>query len=189
MPAFPVPKQRQNYFIISKSCLKQRVFFLLSRSRFIQKEFFSSLFFLYPSQKIGKLFWVSCDHPILQENKLFWHFFRDSKSWRASKLLVHWFKSYGNFAEWVDFAYWWSCIGKGLPCSLHSRLVFMYFHILFLSRVLIFKFKTSDSHPKLLALHLGFPIAVPNCEKGFWVFSFPPTLQEGMFMFPVPNIF
>ena len=24
------------------------------------------------------------------------------------------FKSYGNFAEWVDLAYWWSCIGKGL---------------------------------------------------------------------------
>ena len=20
----------------------------------------------------------------------------------------------GDFAEWVDFAYWWSCIGKGL---------------------------------------------------------------------------
>ena len=31
----------------------------------------------------------------------------------ASKLL-YWFKSYGNFAELVDFAYWWSCIGKGL---------------------------------------------------------------------------
>ena len=29
-----------------------------------------------------------------------------------------------NFAEWVDFAYWWSCIGKGLPYSLH-RLVFI----------------------------------------------------------------
>ena len=26
-------------------------------------------------------------------------------------------------AEWVDFAFWWSCIGKGLPCSLRSRLV------------------------------------------------------------------
>ena len=28
--------------------------------------------------------------------------------------LYYWFKSYGDFAEWVDFAYWWSCIGKGL---------------------------------------------------------------------------
>jgi hypothetical protein len=25
-----------------------------------------------------------------------------------------WFKNYGDFAEWVDFAYWWSFIGKGL---------------------------------------------------------------------------
>ena len=24
---------------------------------------------------------------------------------------------------WVDFAYWWRCIRKGLPCSLRSRLV------------------------------------------------------------------
>ena len=23
-------------------------------------------------------------------------------------------KGYCIFAEWVDFAYWWSCIGKGL---------------------------------------------------------------------------
>ena len=26
----------------------------------------------------------------------------------------YWFKSHGNFAEWADFAYWWSSIGKGL---------------------------------------------------------------------------
>jgi hypothetical protein len=26
----------------------------------------------------------------------------------------NWFKSYCTFAEWVDFAYWWNCIGKGL---------------------------------------------------------------------------
>ena len=25
----------------------------------------------------------------------------------------YWFKSYGDFAEWVDFAYRWSFIGKG----------------------------------------------------------------------------
>ena len=28
--------------------------------------------------------------------------------------LHHWFKSYGDFAEWVDFSYWLSCIGKDL---------------------------------------------------------------------------
>ena len=37
----------------------------------------------------------------------------DSKSQRISKL-QYWFKSYGIFAEWVDFAHWWSFIGKGL---------------------------------------------------------------------------
>ena len=26
----------------------------------------------------------------------------------------YWFKSYADFAEWVDFDYWWSCIRKGL---------------------------------------------------------------------------
>ena len=26
----------------------------------------------------------------------------------------YWFKSYGNFAEWVVCAHWWSSIGKGL---------------------------------------------------------------------------
>ena len=26
----------------------------------------------------------------------------------------NWFKSYGDFAELVDFAHWWSFIGKGL---------------------------------------------------------------------------
>ena len=33
---------------------------------------------------------------------------------KVSKLTDGLFKSYGNFAEWVDFAYWWCCIGKGL---------------------------------------------------------------------------
>ena len=41
---------------------------------------------------------------------------------KASKLL-YWFKSYGDFATWVDFAYWLSSIGKGLPGNLRSRLV------------------------------------------------------------------
>ena len=34
-------------------------------------------------------------------------FLRDSKSRRASKL-HYWFKNYSDFAEWVEFAYWWS---------------------------------------------------------------------------------
>ena len=37
----------------------------------------------------------------------------DFKYRRASKS-HYWLKSYGDFAEWVDFAHWWSFIGKGL---------------------------------------------------------------------------
>ena len=29
----------------------------------------------------------------------------------------YWFKSNGNIAEWVDFACWLSCIGKGLRAA------------------------------------------------------------------------
>ena len=25
----------------------------------------------------------------------------------------YWFRSYGNFAEWIDFAYWWSFSAGG----------------------------------------------------------------------------
>ena len=44
---------------------------------------------------------------------------------RASKS-HHWFKRYGPFTEGVDFAYWWSYIGKGLRlqacfCRFHSH--------------------------------------------------------------------
>ena len=39
-------------------------------------------------------------------------FFGDSKSRRASKS-HYWFKTYGVFAEWVDFAYWWSFSEEG----------------------------------------------------------------------------
>ena len=39
-------------------------------------------------------------------------FFGDSKYQRVSKL-HYLFKSYGNFAEWVDLAYWWIFSGGG----------------------------------------------------------------------------
>ena len=37
----------------------------------------------------------------------------DFKSQRASKS-HHWLKNNGHFSEGLDFAYWWSCIRKGL---------------------------------------------------------------------------
>ena len=75
-----------------------------------------------PGQSQGLLYKHLCGivTPVIKPTLL--TFFRNSISWRASKSLF-WFKSYGDFAERVDFAYWWSCIGKGLPCSLRSRLV------------------------------------------------------------------
>ena len=41
-----------------------------------------------------------------------YNFLGDSKSQRTSKS-HYWFKRDGDFAEWVDFAYWWSFSGKG----------------------------------------------------------------------------
>ena len=30
---------------------------------------------------------------------------------------IDWFKSYGDFAEWIGFAYWWSFIDGGLAIN------------------------------------------------------------------------
>ena len=34
----------------------------------------------------------------------------------------HLFKSYDHYTEWVDFAYWWSCIGKGQSAACKAGL-------------------------------------------------------------------
>ena len=47
-----------------------------------------------------------------------------SKLQRMTKL-HNWFKSYGNFNEWVDFALWWSCIGKGLQVPCEAGLIYL----------------------------------------------------------------
>ena len=33
-------------------------------------------------------------------------------------IIFHWFKSYGNFGGWRDFALGWSFIGKGLRLQI-----------------------------------------------------------------------
>ena len=35
-----------------------------------------------------------------------------------------WFKSYGNFTEWVDFVDWWSFIGKACLSNKLSNKLF-----------------------------------------------------------------
>ena len=47
-----------------------------------------------------------------KKNQTIFQFLEDSKSQRASKV-HYWFKSYSDFAEWVEFAYWWSFSGEG----------------------------------------------------------------------------
>ena len=64
--------------------------------------------------------WLRVVLPVIK--KIYIEIFPEILNLEGNKSL-YWFKSYGDFAEWVDFAYWWSCIGKGLPCSLYSRLV------------------------------------------------------------------
>ena len=46
-------------------------------------------------------------------------------SGRASK--SHgWFKSYGDFAKYVNFAYWWTFIGKGLRLQPAQQVCLFY---------------------------------------------------------------
>ena len=63
--------------------------------------------FTAPPRKNG---WRRC---LQSKKRLCYNFLGDSKSQRAYKL-HYWFKSYGDFAEWVNFAYLRSFIGKGL---------------------------------------------------------------------------
>ena len=53
-------------------------------------------------------------------------YFRRFKSQIALKL-KYWFKRYVDFAEWVDFAYLCSCIGKGLHLQPAQQACF-YWH-------------------------------------------------------------
>ena len=51
----------------------------------------------------------------------------DPKSQTASKS-PYWFKSYGNFAEWVDLAFCWNFIGGGSAmngATLSSLFIFI----------------------------------------------------------------
>ena len=54
------------------------------------------------------------------------HKFGHSTSESTSKL-HHWFNSYGDFAEFVNLAYWWSCIGKGLRQQPVQHAIFFPF--------------------------------------------------------------
>ena len=43
---------------------------------------------------------------------------------------MYWFKSNGNFTEVVDFAFWWSCIRKGLRSKgLPPLVIYIYIKI------------------------------------------------------------
>ena len=58
--------------------------------------------------------------PVIKETIL--TLFRDS----TSKSKLHcWFKSYGDFAEWLDFVYWWSFIRKGLRATCEAGLFYI----------------------------------------------------------------
>ena len=46
---------------------------------------------------------------------------KHSKSQRISRLHQS-FKSFSKFAEWMDFAYWWSCIVEGVRAACEAGL-------------------------------------------------------------------
>ena len=43
---------------------------------------------------------------MFEDGTFFWKILNPEGYW-------YWFKSYGDFAEWFDFAYWWSFGGEG----------------------------------------------------------------------------
>ena len=54
-------------------------------------------------------------------------FFHRFQTLKGIKIAV----SYGNFAEWVDLAYWWSCIRKGLRLlPAQQDCFYLFLHVL-----------------------------------------------------------
>ena len=88
-----------------------------------------------PGQSQGLRYKHFCDwliHPLVKtslrrrpaqtvKNDAFSH---KTNNWRVSKAL-NLFKSYGDCAEWVDFAYLWSFIGKGLRLQPGQQACFL----------------------------------------------------------------
>ena len=60
-----------------------------------------------------------------------------------------WFKSYGHFTEAVDFAYCWSCIGKGLRLQPAQQACF--------TKIYLKKNIELDIQALLVALPYGTP--------------------------------
>ena len=76
-------------------------------------------------------------------------FFGESKYQRASKS-HYWFKSYGDFVEWEDFAYWWSSSSGGYVINGAYPV---YFLSLSLQQLTIYKSWANNlSHSTLLFL-------------------------------------
>ena len=78
-------------------------------------------------------------------------FLGESKTRRAFKL-HYWFKSNGDFAEWGYFAYWLSCIGKGLRASWEAGLFTSFWGVSFIQYIET----VHHLHDKLIEFHLGF---------------------------------
>ena len=79
-------------------------------------------------------------------------FLGDSKYRRASKLHC-WLKSYGDFAKWVDFAYWWSFCREGsASAACAAGMLLDSYLILLKSSVLVSKVIKFFQHLTLLEL-------------------------------------
>ena len=46
--------------------------------------------------------------------------------YQRASIMHQWYKSYGHFTEGVDFAYWWSFIGKGLCLQSAQQACFIF---------------------------------------------------------------
>ena len=74
--------------------------------------------------------------------------------------MLNWFKSYGDFTEWVDFDYWWSFSGEGSASAACAAG-------LFLCKGTFFSF---DCIP--VVLHESFFVCFDGVLEGNWQLEF-----------------
>ena len=81
-----------------------------------------------------------------------------------------WFKSYGKFAEWVDFAHWLSFSGKGLRLHLAQQACFN--TICIKSFFILGRFVCLLIRTILFMFGFGFEFSYGPLSLNFWIVSY-----------------
>ena len=117
-----------------------------------------------------------------KKSTFLWLFHKDQELYksRRERKSHQCFDSYSHFTEGVDFAYWWSCIWKGLRLQRAQQACFTklcaFFWAYFPSSVHNAKARPYKA-PILSVLTLGFD----NANFGWYVFALLFSGQSGSF--------